>query len=330
MDAVLFTCAGQRADVVSAFRDAGATTIATDLNPLSPALYHADRRLAPPPVGDPSYVPFVAATVLEYDVSLVIPLTDLDQQALAERRTEIDALVLLPAPEVIEMTNDKWLAHLFFEECGIHSPPTWLPGALPEELPFPVLVKPRRGFGSKGIFRAENPQELEFFLRYTNVPSMVQRLCAGEEFSIDVFCDLDGRCLGAVPRTMIESKGGESIKGMSIKDWELIEIGRRVAETLGIVGPANIQCFRNGDGRHEVTDVNARFGGGFPVHWAAGGGYPELALALARGERPEPRLGAFREGVFMTRFFWQVCLEEGPEGLDPLSRSVPEPVVGDE
>ena len=64
---------------------------------------------------------------------------------------------------------------------------------------------------------------------------------------------------------MIESKGGESIKGMSIKDPVLIEVGCRVAETLGIVGPANVQCFRTESGRHEITDVNVRFGGGFPV-----------------------------------------------------------------
>ena len=46
---------------------------------------------------------------------------------------------------------------------------------------------------------------------------MVQEMCLGEEFSIDVFCDLEGRCLNAIPRTMIQSKGGESIKGMSIQ-----------------------------------------------------------------------------------------------------------------
>ena len=45
---------------------------------------------------------------------------------------------------------------------------------------------------------------------------MVQEMCLGEEFSIDVFCDLKGRCLNAIARTMIQSKGGESIKGMSI------------------------------------------------------------------------------------------------------------------
>ena len=77
---------------------------------------------------------------------------------------------------------------------------------------------------------------------------MVQELCVGEEFSIDVFCDLEGRCLNAIARTMIQSKGGESIKGMSILDRDLIEHARHVAETIGIVGPACIQCFREPDG----------------------------------------------------------------------------------
>src|SRR5205823_8460416 len=130
----------------------------------------------------------------------------------------------------------------------------------------------------------------------------------GEEFSIDVFCDFESRCLNAVPRTMIESKGGESIKGMTIADDELVEVGRSVSETLGLVGPANVQCFREPDGTHRVTDINPRFGGAFPLPTAAGSGYPELALALAAGERPVPRLGNFTEGVVMTRFFSEVIL----------------------
>src|SRR5262249_54162135 len=133
----------------------------------------------------------------------------------------------------------------------------------------------------------------------------------------DVFCDLDGRCLGVVPRTMIESKGGESIKGMTIKDPDLIDFGVRVAETLRIIGPANVQCFREPDGELQVTDVNPRFGGGFPLPTAAGSRYPELALALANREHPEPRLGEFREGVVMTRFFSQVILEDRDGSLQP-------------
>ena len=326
MVGVLFTCSGQRVDVVRAFKDAGATTIAADLSPLAPTLYHADVRLAPPPYDDPAYVPFLASAVAEHSVRLVVPLTDLDQDVLSRRRDELGALVLLPEPDAVARTTDKYLAHLFFVEHGIDSPATWLPDELPPELEYPVLVKPRRGFGSRDIYRARDRAELDFFLGYTPVPSMVQQVCSGEEYSIDVFCDTEARCLNAIPRTMIESKGGESIKGRSIKDWTLIELGRGVSEALGIVGPANVQCFRTLDGRHEITDVNTRFGGAFPLPLAAGGGYPGLARALARGERPEPRLGDFREGVLMTRFFWQVCLSQGVDGgLDPLDGDLPRP-----
>ena len=102
-----------------------------------------------------------------------------------------------------------------------------------------MLVKARRGFGSRNIFRAENREELDFFLARTPAESFVQEVCAGEEFSMDVFCDLEGRCLNAIPRTMIESKGGESIKGMTIADDELIALGRDVSEALGVVGPGD-------------------------------------------------------------------------------------------
>ena len=330
MTTVLFTCAGQRVDIVTAFSRAGATTVAADLNPLSPALYRADHRLFPPPVADPNYVPALAEAIAEHDVRLVVPLTDLDHHVLAARRDELDALVLLPDLEVVEVTGDKYLAHRFFEARGIRSPSTWLPADVPRDVSFPVLVKSRSGFGSRNIYRAENRDELDFFLRYTSVPSMVQTVCTGEEFSIDAFCDLEGRCLNAIPRTMIESKGGESIKGMTVKDWELIDHGRRVAETLPIHGPANIQCFREADGALLVTDVNPRFGGAFPLPLAAGGRYPELAIALANGERPEPRLGAFREGVVMTRFFSHLCLAGADGSLEPFAEELPEPIASEE
>jgi carbamoyl-phosphate synthase large subunit len=331
MSGVLFTCAGQRVDIVTAFGRAGAVTVAADVNPLAPTLHYADHRFRPPPVEDADYVPSLARTVAEHDVELVLPLADLDMTLLAERRDELGALLLLPEADVVERTNDKYLAHLFLEANGIGSPAAWLPEELPAELPFPVLVKPRRGFGSRNIFLARDRLELDFFLPRAPVPSFVQAFCSGEEFSVDVFCDLDGRCLNAIPRTMIESKGGESIKGMTIRDPELIELGRRVAETVGVKGPANIQCFRTAPGRHEVTDINLRFGGAFPLPLAAGGEYPALALELARGERPDPRVGSFREGVVMTRFFSEVCLASGEEGrLEPLAHEAVEPILSDE
>ena len=242
MAAVLFTCAGQRVDIVTAFRASGATTIATDVDQLAPALYHADRRAIVPRIDDPGYIAALRDLVELHDVELIVPLTDLDHLVLAEARTELGGVVVLvPGRETIERCSDKYQAHTFFESVGIGSPPTWLPADLPAKLRFPVLVKARKGFGSRHIFRAEDRAELEFFLRYTKADSMVQSLCLGTEYSIDVFNDLDGRCLAAIPRTMIESKGGESIKGMTIKDADLIEFGVTVSEALRIFGPANVQ-----------------------------------------------------------------------------------------
>jgi carbamoyl-phosphate synthase large subunit len=329
--AVLFTCAGQRVDIVSAFGRAGAVTIAADADRLAPALYHADRRAIVPRVDDEGYVPALAALVREHDVRLVVPLTDLDQGLLARsRRALAPALVLVPEPEVCDAMGDKWLAHRLFERHGIPSPRSWLPGDVPEDARYPLLVKARVGFGSRHIYRADTAGELAFHLAATPVDSFVQEQCRGEEFSIDVFCDLEGRCLNAIPRTMIQSKGGESIKGRSLRDPELIEHGRRVAETIGIRGPANVQCFREPDGSLPVTDVNPRFGGAFPLPLAAGGRYPELALALARGERPEPRLGEFREGVVMTRFFSDLCLVEDGDGtLVPFAEELPRPLASE-
>ena len=330
MTTVLFTCAGQRVDIVSAFGRAGATTLAVDVNPLAPALYHADRYELVRRVDDPGYVLELTALVAEHDVDLIVPLTDLDQLILARARNDIAVPVLLSPADVVEQMGDKYLAHAALGRLGLASPPSWLPEDLPADLRYPVAVKAREGFGSRHIYAAHDASELEYHLAHTPVPSFVQSWCLGEEFSIDVFCDLTGTCLNAIPRTMIESKGGESIKGMTIKDWELIEHGRRVAEALPIWGPANIQCFREEDGSLLVTDVNPRFGGAFPLPLAAGSRYPELAVALASGEHPEPTVGEFREGVVMTRFFSDLCLTEGSDGrLEPFAEEIPEPVASE-
>src|SRR6266536_3357959 len=115
MTAVLFTCAGQRVDIVGAFARAGATTIATDVNPLAPALYHAEHHELVPRIVDPDYVPALRRLVDAYDVRLIVPLTDLDQAILARARYELGALVLLPDADTVERLADKYQAHLLFE-----------------------------------------------------------------------------------------------------------------------------------------------------------------------------------------------------------------------
>ncbi len=313
--AVLLTGVGKRYDIVSAFAQ-HAFTVAADPSPLAPAQYAADVRVAPPRIDTSDYVPFLEELCERHDVRAVVPLTDLDIVVLA-RGVTLPAFV--PSGDVARATYDKFETHELLLSKGLPSPPTVLPDEEPES--FPVMVKPRRGSGARSIHPAADREEMEFFIRYVKEPVMVQRLMGGAEFSIDILCDLDGRCLNAIPRTMIESRGGESIKGRVIHDEGLIDLGRSVGEALGVRGPCTVQAFRDPEIGLGITDVNTRFGGAFPGPMYAalpGRTYPELIVRMARGERIEPHVGEFRHGHTFTRWYWQIELDGDlrPTGRD--------------
>src|SRR5947209_16136223 len=273
--AVLLTGVGKRYDIVSAFAQ-HATVVAADPNPLAPAQYAADHRYSVPRIDDPGYVPALQELCARHDVRAVVPLTDLDLEVLARARLAGQLPAFVPDPEIARATFDKYETHLLLERLGLPSPPTVLPGEPVSS--YPVMVKPRRGSGARSIHPAPDAAAAEFFVGYVPEPTMVQKLMDGPEFSIDTLSDLDGRCLNAIPRTMIESRGGESIKGTVIDDAELVDLARRVVEALGTRGPCTVQVFRDREIGLGITDVNTRFGGAFPAPMyaaQAGRTYPE-------------------------------------------------------
>jgi carbamoyl-phosphate synthase large subunit len=322
MKGVLLTGVGKRYDIVSSFARHG-TVVAADPNPLAPAQYAATHRYAVPRIDDPEYVPMLANLCEQHDVGAVVPLTDLDIEVLAQARADGLLPALVPDPEIARATYDKYETHLLLQRHGLPSPPTVLPGEPVDA--YPVMVKPRRGSGARSIHPAHDADQAEFFCRYVEEPVMVQRLMQGPEFSMDCLSDPDGRCLNVIPRTMIESRGGESIKGTVIADHELIELGRSVVEALGVRGPCTVQAFRDAEIGLGITDVNTRFGGAFPAPMYAarrGHTYPELIVRMANGERIAPHVGDFRAGITFTRYYWQLELDES---LRPTGRDIIEP-----
>ena len=264
----------------------------------------------------------------------MIPLIDPDIEVLARARAEGLLPALVPDPDMAAATFDKYETHLLLERVGLPSPPTVLAQEEPEH--YPVIVKPRRGSNSRSIFLARDREQARFFVDYAGEPTILQRAMGGPEFSIDCLCDLDGRCLNAIPRSMIESRGGESVKGTILDDRELIELGQAVSEAVGARGACMVQCFRDPELGLRVTDVNVRFGGGYPSHMygaLAGHTYPELIIRMARGERVEPHVGQLRAGVTFARYYWQLELDEqlnltGREIIQGLTRtSSPVPPV---
>ncbi len=325
--AILLTGVGKRYDIVAAFAR-HTRVVAVDPNPLAPAQYAASVRAAVPPIEDPGYVPALVELCQRHGVGAVIPLTDLDIELLAEAWVAGLLPALVPEPAIARATYDKYETHLLLGRLGLPSPPTVLPGEPPDA--YPVVVKPRRGSGARSIHPARDAAQAAFFVDYVEEPVMIQRLMDGPEFSVDVLGDLAGRCLNAIPRTMIESRGGESIKGTVIDDVELIELGRSVAEALGVRGPCTVQAFRDRELGLRITDVNTRFGGAFPAPMYAarpGRSYPELIVRMAAGEHIEPHVGDLRAGITFTRYYWQLELDEQlqPTGRDIVAGGPPGP-----
>ncbi len=326
---MLLTCSGARVDMVRAFQDALARgphtgrVLVADAGDVSPTRYVADGVVDLPMVDDPGYADAVLAGCAEHGVTALLPVSDLDPvilAGLAPTLRERGTTVFLPTPEVALGCQDKWECHLMLERAGLPSPPTWLAADTDAaDLGFPLMLKPRLGFAARHIYRAETPEEMAFFERQSPLESVYQRALDGTEFSIDCLGGLDGRALGAIPRAMLQAKGGEQHKGETLDDPQLVELAVATIEGLGLVGPSTVQCFRKDGEIQGITDINTRFGGAFPLPLAAGGGYPELIVRMAAGESPESRVGTHRAGVVLSRFLSEIILERTPAGL----RAVP-------
>src|SRR5205085_12186930 len=114
---------------------------------------------------------------------------------------------------------------------------------------------------ARGVRLAHDAAQAGGFAGYVGERVMSQQAMAGPELSVDCLGDLQGRGLNAIPRTMLESRGGESIKGTVVRDEELIALAGRTMEALAVCGPATIQVFRDPRLGLRITDVNSRFGG---------------------------------------------------------------------
>ena len=327
--AIMITGVGRRFDIVASFA-ALATVVATETSRLAPAQYAAQVRAMVPPIDDPDYVPELRRLCELHEVGAVIPLIDPDIEVLAAARARGELPALVPDLAMARATFDKYETHLLLERLGLPSPPTRLPGDGGRVDDYPVVVKPRWGSNSRGIHFARDGREAAFFAGYADEPVIVQRAMGGPEFSIDCLCDLDGVCLNAIPRSMIESRGGESVKGTVLGDRDLIELGRAVAEAVGARGACMVQAFRDPELGLRVTDVNVRFGGGYPSHMYGalpGRTYPELIVRLARGETVAPHVGELRAGVTFARYYWQLELDEDlvPTGREIVAGGPPRP-----
>ncbi len=308
---VLFTSVGRRVELVRAFRrsceklELNGWIVATDIDPLAPALQVADRPYIVPRLDSPEYIPTLVSLCQHEKIHLIFPLIDPDIPILAKNQSIIQAtgarLAVVPS-ESVATVNDKWLTNQFFQKLSVPTPQSWLPTQLDlHRIEYPVFVKPRNGSAAKNSFKAQSPRELEFFLNYVPNP-IVQEYLSGAEITNDVICDLSGEVLAVVSRRRIEVRWGEVAKGVTVYDPQIADACVKIARALPAVGPITVQCILK-NGAPYFTEINARLGGGVPLGIAAGADSPSWLLARTAGLHVEiPPLGSYKTNLYITRF----------------------------
>ncbi len=285
------------------------TVFAADMDGWAAGLYlvPAEQRRLVEPGRSEAFVPGLAALVAQDAIDVVISTVDVELAALATRRDELSPAVLAaPSADTLATCLDK-LA--LAERCAptANVPRTVLagPDALAVDWQFPAFAKPRSGAGSRGIRVVPDRAALEALPIDEGL--IVQDLLPGEEYSVDVIADADGRVVAAVPRTRTRVDSGVSIAGRTVRDAELEETAAAVARAIGLVGVANVQLRRDRAGRAALLEVNPRFPGALPLTIAAGVDIPSLVVDLYTGRALPERLG-FRE-LASVRFLEDIVID---------------------
>ncbi len=315
---ILFSCVGRRVALVNAFRRSlerlglEGRLLGADSSPYSSAGQLCDRLFHVSPSTAKGYVDDLLGISRSEGVDLLIPLIDLELQTLSgqqERFREVGTTLCLSSPSVVDICGDKVRTHDALVAAGVDTARLYS-YAEAAKARFPLFMKPRGGCSARDIHKIDTLDQLVFYHREVH-DTIIQEYLDGQEYTLDVFADFEGRPLSVVPRKRIEVRAGEVSKSMTVKAPDLIDTGRRTVEALpGCMGPITIQCFRTSSGRISVIEINPRLGGGVPLAIEAGADIPTWTVQCARGRTVQVDGEAFADRLVMLRYDDAVFVSE--------------------
>jgi carbamoyl-phosphate synthase large subunit len=326
---VLITAGSRRVPLVQAFQRAlratgGGSVTVSDVNPLSPTVYVAERSHLVPLSTDPGYLDAVIDICRAERIDLIVPTIDDELPVFAEavdRFADQGIRVVVSPLETVAACNDKRATCHVLMTHGVDAAETLQPADLPADPEFPLFIKPRVGRGGVGAFPVRSQRELEFFLDYVPDP-VVQRYLYGPEFTIDLLCNFNGEPLSIVPRERVVIRAGVVDRARTSREPALIELALACARAFRFIGPINIQC-RVVDGRPVVFEINPRFSGGIPLTIASGADFPRMLVTLARGRRVAPAIGRFKDNLWMTNYETSVFVAQDEIGFSSSAAAAP-------
>jgi carbamoyl-phosphate synthase large subunit len=312
---VLLSSVGRRSYLVHFFREAlhnGGKVVCTNCYADTPGMFFADEARVVPASYEPGFLDAMLDVCREFRPKLLFSLHDVEVPCIArwrDRFLEVGTFPVVAEREFAEMCLDKFESFCFLREQGVPSARTYLrveeavAAVKCGEIGWPVVVKPRFGFGSFGLSFASDEQDL--IGQYSSLTKevrrhaylqqlcqtgdlvIVQEMLAGVEYGLDIICDLEGRFRTCLIEQKYRMRAGETDAAEIIEDPRLFDLGSRIAETTRVPGVLDLDVIVR-DGTPHVLEMNPRFGGHYPFAHVAGANVPAALIAWAEGREADP------------------------------------------
>lgn len=310
---ILILSCGTRNKIVQYFKkelNGSGKVFAADSSELAPALYEADEYFIVPKINDSNYLEEILMICKKYNISGVLSLIDPELSILAnnkQRFFDIGTTPIVSDSGIIETSFNKYKFNELLKEKNFNSIKSY--STLSEfyidlnnnEITFPVFVKPLNGSASTNINKIESKSELELlFSRYENL--MIQEYMDGIEYGVDVYIDLISKePVSIFIKEKLKMRAGETDKSVSIIDDNLSNLIREFVKNAGYQGIIDIDIFKVND-EYYISEVNPRFGGGYPHGYEAGVNIPKQIIKNLSNKPNTTELNNYDSGTYMMKY----------------------------
>jgi carbamoyl-phosphate synthase large subunit len=266
----------------------GVRLIGSDIYPDAVGRFWCDEFVVAPYTSDPCYSDWLSNQISRYNVDLVVPAIEQDVDFLSDNRrlfSTIECKVVLNAEHLIEIARDKWAMDRellsIAEPSRIHSLDQGVYEAICLELGSPFLLKPRRGYASKGIVRVSDEATFEVHAASLGNELIAQEIVGSNdhEYTVSVFGDGGGDILALSTLRRRLAADGSTSKAVSVLPGDapgLEETVIRLVEHFRPEGPTNLQ-FRQTDEGWKLLEINPRISSSTSIRTAFG--YNEASMS---------------------------------------------------
>lgn len=310
---ILILAAGTRNKIVQYFRktfDGVGIVVATDASDLGPAIYDADKHYIVPAITAPGYFNLILDICRKEKINGVLSLIDPELSLLAaneKKFNEIGTVVIGSSYELCEMALDKMQMYRWLVDHGYRCARSWMDknkffeAVDAGEVTYPVFVKPYRGSASISISKVYDKETVNLLFAHED-DLMIQEFLNGQEIGADVYIDMiSGEVVSIFTKKKIKMRAGETDKAVSFKNPALFALIEKFVLEAGYKGQIDIDIF-DINGEYYISEVNPRFGGGYPHAYECGCNHMEMILNNLQSRANERRIGDYDEGIYMMKY----------------------------